>query len=630
VSAAGRALRAAWAYDELRHRRLNAEGRDYWHVYTAEILDRLGLSADAVAPQVLVSAAELERHSLVILGQVPDEGWPASAASDLEAWVSDGGILIGFATDGLDELFGVQASDVVEQPSGIYSIGGYLRLLNVPLTAGIHPEAHADQPLIIVSRVRAVTPASAEAVADFLAPDPARPGSGTAARPTAHAAVTQRAVGPGWAFYIGFDLPQTMWLIHQGRPIDADYDGDGYLRVMDARIIGENHPEVAYTDELHLLLQSMIGCQPIPLVHQIPPVGGEVADVLLYFGGDDEGDPNNQIVASDFMSERGLPYHINVMAVDGGFALGPSEIEHIESNGHELALHYNFIDGFAHPTGFTQDDVRQQAAVFRAVFGRPSVCSVNHWCRWTGWCEPARWMMQEGQLADNSWLGPDADVLNPTNIIDFSFGSAFPRRRWDDWRSGNECLRFVQEPIVAYEVGYQGEETDFATLHRAVDMALGYHATWSLFHHPVYIAQYPACRRAIDELLRYLEEKGVTACTMGNDELARWWLARGEARVCNVGVHDREVSFEAQCDYPGGFVVKLCLGDVGECECTVSGVSAYSKVIAEFGRHWAYIPLPPGRSEVRVTSPSAASSATAIASVMASSRDSEEPALQAR
>jgi len=601
VGAPGRALRAAWAYDEERHRCLNAEGRDYWHVYTAEILDRLGLTAEAVAPQSLLSAAELGRSSLVVLGPEPDEGWPASATRDLEAWVGDGGIVVGFATDGLDDLFGVRACVAVEQPSGVYSISGYLRLEDVPLTAGIRSAEHADQPLIIVSPVRPVTPVSAEAIAQFLRPDPQRPGSGVAARPTGNAVITQRAIGRGWAFYIGFDLPQTMWLIHQGRPIDADHDGDGYLRAMDARLIGENHPEVPYTDELHLLLQSMIGRQPMPLVHQVPPVEERVGDVLLYFGGDDEGQPHNQVAASDFMRSRGLPYHINAMPVGDGFALTGAEIERIEANGHEIALHYNFIDGFEHPTGFTEDDVRRQAAVFRGVFHRPSVCTVNHWCRWTGWSEPARWMMQEGQLADNSWLGPDADVLNPTNIIDFSFGSAFPRRRWDDWRSGNECLRFVQEPIAAYEVGYQGEETDFATLHRAVDLACSYHATWNLFYHPVYIATYPACRLAIDELLRYLGRKCITVCTMGPDELARWWLARGEARVRNVRERDGEVTFEAHCDYPGGFVVKVCLGDATECECTACGVAVEPKVVAELGGHWAYVPLQPGRSEIALT-----------------------------
>jgi hypothetical protein len=339
----------------------------------------------------------------------------------------------------------------------------------------------------------------------------------------------------------------------------------------------------------------------MPLVQQIPPVGGRAADLLLYFGGDDEGQPHNQVAASAFMCDRGLPYHINAMAVDGRFALSRAEIERIEANGHELALHYNFIDGFQHPSGFTRDDVRKQAAVFHGVFGRPSVCSVNHWCRWTGWCEPARWMVAEGQLGDNSWMGAASELLNPTNTIDLSFGSMFPRRRWDDWRSGNECLRFVQEPIVAYEVGYQGEETDFATLHRAVDLARRYRATLNLFYHPVYIATYPACRRAIDELLRHLDETGTVTCTMGNDELARWWLARGEARLTTVTEHGDSITFEAHCDYPGGFTVKLCLGKATGCACTVSGAPANAEVVEEFGRRWAYLPLPTGRSEVRVS-----------------------------
>lgn len=595
-----RALRAAWAYDGQRHQRLNAAERNYWHAYTAEILDRLGLSAEAVAPADLLSAAALERYSLAILGQSPDEGWSDSARRDLEAWVRAGGILIGFATDGLDGLFGVTALEAIEQPAGPYSIGGFLRLRDLLVAAGIHSEAHADDPLIIVSPVRPAQAVAAEVVASFLRPDPRAPDSGAAARPTGRAVITQRSVGEGWAFYLGFDLAQTMWLLHQGRPVDADHDGDGYLRSIDARLIGPNHPEVAYSDELHLLLQAIIGLRPMPLVHQIPPVEGRVADLLLYIGGDDEGEPGNQVAASDFMRARGLPYHTNLMPVAGGFALTEAEIGRIEANGHELALHYNFVDGFEHPTGFAREDVRHQAELFGAAFGRPSVCSVNHWCRWTGWAEPARWMLNTGQLGDNSWMGAAGPGLNPTNTIDLSFGSAFPRRVWDDWRSGNECLRFVQEPIVAYEVGYTSEGTDFAMLHRAIDLAASYHATLNLFYHPVYIATCPACREAIVELGRYLEERGLVACAMGNDELARWWLARGEAGVSAVVASDAGVTFEARCDYPGGFVVKLCVPDTASVRCDVSGVAAEATLRRERGRSWAYVALPPGRSTVRL------------------------------
>jgi hypothetical protein len=596
-----RVLQAAWVCDERRHRADNAHGRNHWHVYTDEILNRLGLTARVLAPEALGDPTALAPYSLLVVGQAPAQGWPSGTGACLQAWVKQGGILIGFATNGLDGLFGIETCGELQQLEGPFSITGYLRLREGPLAAGIRPASHAAQPLIIISPVRLVVPTEARPVASLLTPDPAEPGRGRAAHETPHAAITQRVLGAGRAIFFAFDVAQAMWTIHQGRPVDRDHDGDGYLRSMDARVIADNDPGMPHTDVLHLLLQSIVGCQPLPLVHQIPPVGGEVADALFFFGGDDEGQPHHQLAASSFMRSRGLPYHINLMAVDGQFALGPGEIEQIRRNGHELSLHYDFITGYAHPTGFAQEDVRRQAEAFRRVFGRPPVCSVNHWCRWTGGCEPARWMRDEGQIADNSWFGARSDVLNPVNTVDFSFGSAFPRRLWDDWRRGNEVLRFVQEPIVAYEVGYRGDQTDFPRLHDAVDLALQYHLTMNLFYHPVYIATSATCQQALDELLRYLGARGARACFVGNDALAQWWLTRSEARVEDVQLSADGLHFEASCEHPDGFVVKVCLGAGEAGTCAASSCATDVCVVQEFGGNWAYVALPPGRHQVRLT-----------------------------
>jgi len=50
-----------------------------------------------------------------------------------------------------------------------------------------------------------------------------------------------------------------------------------------------------------------------------------------------------QVSASDFMKSRGLPYHINLMPLNGRFAISRAEFRHMRANGHELSLHYNFM-----------------------------------------------------------------------------------------------------------------------------------------------------------------------------------------------------------------------------------------------------------------------------------------------
>ena len=104
----------------------------------------------------------------------------------------------------------------------------------------------------------------------------------------------------------------------------------------------------------------MIGVRRIPLVHQLPPADGEIPDALFYWGGDDEGADGTQLPASNFMKEQRLPYHLNIMPLGGSFHLTEDEARQIEANGHELALHINFINDYEHPLHFTRDDIKKQ------------------------------------------------------------------------------------------------------------------------------------------------------------------------------------------------------------------------------------------------------------------------------
>jgi len=82
------------------------------------------------------------------------------------------------------------------------------------------------------------------------------------------------------------------------------------------------------------------------------------------------------------MKEHGLPYHINAMPWPGGkFGLTAEDARRIRANGHEVSIHFNFIDDFKLGSGFAREDVLAQAEAFKREFGQDFVCSVNHWCR---------------------------------------------------------------------------------------------------------------------------------------------------------------------------------------------------------------------------------------------------------
>lgn len=565
-----RRLIAGYTFDASAKRRVNA---NYWWAYIAEILERLGLCADAIPITDLPH--QLESLSLLFLGGID----AAPMAGDLERWVQSGGVLIACNQSYLDGLAGNRFAESVPQRNGEYSIGGELTLRETEFSSGIHSPQHPDKPLLAASALRLVDPIDSLVVAE----------SG------GHAVVTARKLGGGWVFYIGFDIAQTFWVIQQGRRIDRDHDGDGYWRTPDAIVIGQYEAEVAYTDELLFLLQNMVSVQPFPLIHRLPPSGECIPDALFYYGGDDEGLVGDQLPAARFMAEHGLPYHINCMANDRGFGIGPEEIAELDRLGTDLSLHYNFIDGFEHPGGFTRDDVLRQTREFVEHFGRYPVCSVNHWCRWTGSVEPAVWMSEAGVSADGSYFSCPAVVLNPVNRFGFSFGTSYPFHFWTDHTSGNQRLEFLELPITAYEMGYAGDQLDTASLELAFRAAVHYQSTMAFFYHPIYIARYPACREAITRLLALIEESGLTIAHSSPDALARWWTARAGIRVSDVESDDQRVKFTASTPPGGAFIATIPLGSHH-----TASTNRPHRIVEKFGRRWLQAVVAEGESSVEI------------------------------
>ncbi|MBI3945672.1 MAG: hypothetical protein HY321_07125 [Armatimonadetes bacterium] len=586
-------LSIAYCYDDDLRRAANAEGRNYWYRYVEEILDRLGATGTAIGRGDLDDAARLAGFSALIVGDLEAAQMPAGAPEVLRAWVEAGGLLIGFMTAGLDDVFGCRAITRVRRPGDDFCPSASFALTEHPACAGVHSTLHPEQRLIAIGDSLALKPdEGTEVVARLFNLWGASIG----------AAITARRLGAGTAFYFGIHVPQTFWAIQQGRPIDADYDGDGYLRSSDARVIGTNDPEVAYTDEILFLLANMLAVRPHPTLSPIPPLDGRPADLLLFWGGDDEHMEDVQLPASDWMRSRGLPYHINIMPIRGHFAVSREDFAHIRANGHEPSLHFNFIDDFRHPGGFTAEDVASQARAYREAFGCDPVCVVTHFARWVGWHEPAEWMAARGIKADNSHFHRGSPPLNPVNSFGFSFGTAYPFWFYSDWRDGNRRLDFLEEPITAYEMGYvqSNENPSFEGLRTILDLAARTHLTLNTFYHPVYIARFPQCRNAIDELLRYLEARRYRAVHMGNDEVWRWWEARSRGRITDARADEDGVSCTASCDYPGGFTLRVPCGERAPKAATCDGAPAALLAREEFGQHWAEVALPAGEHQLEL------------------------------
>jgi len=569
-------MKTGYVIENDRWEALNHHGDTYWWVYIEEILDRMGLTAEPVHKKDLSN--RLHQFRLLFLGNTD----ASDIADCITAWVESGGTLVGSLTTGLDALFGIKEVSRASQPEGDFSIAAGIDIrADRPETRGIRFPANKNLLLPIASEIRQVRPTS--------------PNTIHLAQAAHESVITARNLGSGRAFYFGFDLAKTFWVVQQGRPVDSDYDGDGYLRTGDALVIGDFEPEIPCTDELLILLERLVGSCGMPLVHRLPPSGDQVPDALFYYGGDDEGSTGVQIPAAEFMNSRGLPYHINCMLLDGRYGLSARDISRLDELGVELSPHFNFINGFEHPTGFGKHDLHSQARAFGEYFGRQPLTSNFHWCRWTGYHEPAIWLSEIGIRGDNSFVHRRLDVLNPVNTIGFAFGTAFPFHIYAPGEDGNCRTPVIELPITAYEVGYTKEGTDYSTLERAFDLAIHYGLTMNFFYHPVYISQNQYCRKAIDRLLEYARQRHAKVVHFTPDTLVKWWEDRGRTRITHHRSMDGGQSFLVQTPSPIGCIVKVAYTGNPPKVALPHRVFENSTDLG-----WIMIVVPPGETEVEL------------------------------
>lgn len=588
-------LAAAIYWDDDLRAQANAARTNYWHAYTTEICDQMGLTVARLKRRQLRPEA-LGEYTVLILPDLAGKYLTTAEKHALRTWVEAGGLLIGFATQGLGDLFGVTVEDELPQPDDPFSLVATLRYVDLALARPLLPPDEADTPLpvaapVLLLRARGECRELARLVS-------------LAGRDLRRPAITLRAVGQGEALFFAFDLAHSVWAMHHGRPIVTDYDGDGYYRVSDAMILRPFPTDLPYADLLLFLLREVIGRRGQPFLYPLPPVPetGAIPDALFHWGGDDEGASGQQLPASDFLHELGLPYHLNLMPdAQGRFALSREEFAQFRANGHEPSLHFNFISGREHPYPFTRQDLQEQVNWYDAAFGEKPLATVFHWTLWHGWSEPAEWLAGLGILADNSRFHRYSPPLNPVNAVGFGFGTSYPYHFHSDWRKENERLRFLGLPITAYECGYTRdcEALQTGPLQRALDLAARWHLTMNLFYHSVCLTGFPQCRAAIRWGLEYLAQRGIVALHMGQDELTRWWLARSGSCVAEVERTEEGLECEVTTTWPGGCVLQL-RWESETAAATVEGEVRPGLIRDESAGRWLYVSLPAGKKRVTI------------------------------
>ncbi|GGD98436.1 hypothetical protein [Paenibacillus nasutitermitis] len=595
-----------YIYDQPTKDHTLSQGRNYWYAYMEEIWDEMGLRASRLTRADLSVLGSLAQLKFLFI-DVHDLS--AAEQQSLREWVSQGGILIGSAIKGADDLFGIQSLAVQSQPDDEYTISGYA---NFQMEAGAQ-ENRLDPfyqfrgallPIISPLSIVEVKADHAQAAAMLL-------NAGRMPMAKAYPAVVEGRIGQGQTWYFAFDFAQTLWVMHQGRPIDRDYDGDGYYRTGDAIPFSRLHDlSIPYGDYWLQFLEGILTQHPQPFIHQLPPFAdGNVPDLLIHYGGDDECVPEYQMIASNYMKAKGLPYHINLMPIAGKFAIDSEEFKAIKNNGHDLSIHFDFVKPHFH---YTEKDIQEQINLFTEAFGETPIASVNHWCTGTGWAEHARWASAHGMKGDNSRAHAFNPPYNPINLMGYGFGTVYPHFVYDDYKHGNVKIPFVNIPIGFFEprIYEESRVEDISRIHEAIDRAAFFRWTLNMFIHPVYIAddnENKHCLPALDEVLDYLEVKRLKAIHHSTNQLCLWWIDRSQTRIDDYAVsvnanNQSVISFVAETEAVSGVIVKLPLpASVSEpIFYMLDGERKATVIQQQNGRLWALVQVPKGKHEIEI------------------------------
>lgn len=608
----------AYLYDASLHQEINAQERNHWDVYLHEICNQLGVTANQISLAEMADSSVYDGVRTLIVGSQSGKHLSTPTLANVRRWVEDGGILIAFNLEGLDDVFGIETEARLSQPVDDYTIAAYFEFQPHHLTREIHPFMLIEQRLFALSDISLVKLAGAVELArlyDTSHTDLGRP------------AITWRQYGEGFAAYFAFDVAQSIWLLHQGRPLPMIPEGQWAMRTPQLQVLGDNSHKVAYADELVHLLQNMMAPTHQPFLYPIPPDNGKVPDALLYYSGDDYTGPVEQsLQASDFMASRCLPYHINIAA-----HLHPmtrQEFEHIRANGHEVSCYMWIWTDDKQGSVISRHRFAMQAEQLQQRFGiLPGSVLVGS-CQWQGWAEPARWLAEVGATADNTFIGHKATTAGARcdgkhgyvtrwyngPFYGYGFGTSFPFFFYENWGRGNARIPLQEQPIVCYELGHRAsnlvdeanEEREVETfspedVHEPIDRAIRYHLVMNMFYHPAYIVGFPHCRLAIDEIKRYIAYREAHVLHMANNAVADWWNARADTRITDVTVTSGAISFVADSTWKSGVIVKLQLdADLIGC-ITCDGEPMYHEMKREFGSQWLYLVVPTGHHQVHIT-----------------------------
>ena len=609
------AIMIAYVKDEDLKKKENSRGENYWDVYIEEILDLTGSQGLALSLNDLNNINKLSSFYALIIGSVSGKYLSKDMIKTIEIWVKNGGLLIGFMPDGLDDIFGIVKNKENLKQKDDYTVNGKFELIPSWLSRELHPVLMMQQKLLIISDISRIAAKDGTIELAHLYDNDEEYMDCPA--------ITWHKYGQGFAAYFGFDVAKTVWLLHQGKPVPESKSEERYPKTRNLCILENNSRQVCYADEIVFLVQNMLSQTNQPFIYQIPPdVDGKIPDALFYWSGDEyRGPTEHSLFASDFMYKLGLPMHINIEVER--HPMTREEYDHIvKRNGHEISAYWQLYPKDNYDV--KREHILKQADEFRQRFGKSPGSTLLWSTKWKGWTEPARWMAEAGATADNSISnkgvrytiddknGRGTKYHHYANVGNYSFsgGTAFPFHFYEDFNYSNKKIPdFIEQPLVCYETGNHSSlrpEPDLKTLapedvHLPIDRAVKYHQVINWFYHPIGIATKEAPRAAIQEIVRYIKYLGANVLHMGADAAAEWWLARSKSKVKITNNEHLCFSLEYECTYSGGMIIKFKNPVEGAFSVSMDNVPWEYEIKEEFGQKWLFVVVPYGKGAIKIT-----------------------------
>jgi len=460
--------------------------------YVEEVLSHAGLFSSPIAREELAGVSE-DYGIILLTGELRLNETEREALAN---FVTGGGALIAIgATSGLEQLFGVEPQQGLGE--------GYIQIRRKkhPITMGLESSLHTFGGM----GVRATDGIPLARMRDSLY------------RPTHHDAIVERRVGKGLTLFIAPDLFASIVRIQQGIYIDQDgicaSDGsapinDGILKCEDGmtlnfeldRTLVDGKNRVFYhpiADELReLVIKSVLYAAqrrrlPLAMLWYYPrnlPALGHISH---------DTDGNKSDLAWSLLKVVGdIGIKTTWCIIEPGYL---AELyKAIKADGHEIALHYDALNGRPR-TSWGEHQLHGQNDWLTRAANVQLVSNKNHYTRWEGRLDFFRWCAAVGLQCDQS-KGP-----SKRGTIGYPFGGSHPWFPLDSDGSFINCLELnlQTQDLVNFCPDYFGRYW--------VEQAASHHGIAHLLFHPAHIEE-PGVADALRMVVGY-----------GREHELEWW-----------------------------------------------------------------------------------------------------------